>query len=269
MKKLLYIVSLVLLMPAFNSCKKDFAETNTNRNIPNSVTPDLLLSGVIRNMMNSQVDEAWGIGNIVAQHHAKIQFVNEDRYLWGERNGVWNNVYGNMRNVQNILDQVGSDNKNAYHGIALILKSWMFALATDAYGDIPYSQATGGKAQGIYTPKYDKQEEVYTGILADLKKGADILAQSNTDVKGDILYGGGSGAIIKWRKLANSLRLRYLMRISKRKNVAADMQAIVGDATANPIFTGNSDNAELKYLAAAPNQWPMYGSRVGRSMSFG
>jgi hypothetical protein len=104
---------------------------------------------------------------------------------------------------------------------------------------------------------------VYTGILADLKKGADILAQSNTDVKGDILYGGGSGAIIKWRKLANSLRLRYLMRISKRKNVAADMQAIVGDATANPIFTGNSDNAELKYLAAAPNQWPMYGSRVG------
>jgi hypothetical protein len=33
-------------------------------------------------MINNQVNESWGIGNIVAQHHAKIQFVNEDRYLW-------------------------------------------------------------------------------------------------------------------------------------------------------------------------------------------
>ena len=34
--------------------------------------------------MDRQVNEAWGIGNIVVQHHAKIQFVNEDLYLWGE-----------------------------------------------------------------------------------------------------------------------------------------------------------------------------------------
>ena len=149
MKKLLYSVQLVALLLLINACDKDFEEVNTNTNVPNEVTPDLLLSGVIRNMMNSQVDEAWGIGNIVAQYHAKIQFVNEDRYLWGERNSVWNNVYGNMRNVQNILDMVGEDNTNAYRGIALVLKSWMFALATDAkspvFGLVPAGSVECGQ----------------------------------------------------------------------------------------------------------------------------
>lgn len=263
MKKLISIYMVLLLIVSAGACTNDFEEVNTNENVPNDVTPDLLLAGVIRNMVNSQVNDAWGIGNIVVQHHAKIQFVNEDRYLWGQQNGVWDNVYGNMRNVKNILDQVGTDDANAYKGIALILKSWMFALATDAYGDIPYTEATKGKTDGVYLPKYETQESVYAGVLADLKTANDILATSTTAVSGDILFGGGTGSLIKWRKLANSLRLRYLMRISKQKDVKADMQAILADPAKNPVFEGNQDNAELRYLAAAPNQWALYGARVG------
>ena len=60
-------------------CTKDFEAVNTNTNNPTDVTPDLLLSGVIKSTMDQQVSEAWGIGNIIVQHHAKIQFVNEDR----------------------------------------------------------------------------------------------------------------------------------------------------------------------------------------------
>ncbi len=257
-------IAIVLFCTAtITSCTKDFRETNTNTNNPTSVTPDLLLSGVIRNMMNQQVNDAWGIGNLVAQYHAKIQFVNEDRYLWNEQNGVWNSVYGNSRNLQNILVAVQNDTKSPYLGVGLILKSWMFSLATDAYGDVPYKEAGKAKTDGAYLPAYDTQEEIYTGILADLKRANELLATSNTNLEGDILYGGGAASIIKWRKLANSLRLRMLMRISKKKNVNAEMQAIVGDAVNNPIFTSNADNAELKYFSAAPNQFPLYGSRVG------
>lgn len=253
----------VLLAAAVSSCTKDFREINTNLNNPTSVTPDLLLSGVIRNMANQQVGDAWGIGNLVAQYNAKIQFVNEDRYLWNEQNGLWNSVYGNNRNLQNIFTAVEADPKSPYLGVGLILKSWMFSLATDAYGDIPYSEAGKAKTSGAYTPVYDAQEAIYTGLLADLKKANEQLATSSTNLSGDILFGGGAASIMKWRKLANSLRLRLLMRISKKKNVNADMQAILNDPTGNPIFTSNADNAELKYFTAAPNQWPLYGSRVG------
>lgn len=253
-------IYMVFLLALATGCTKDFSEVNTDTNVPTSVTPDLLLSGVQRNMMNDQVSQAWGIGNIVVQYHAKIQFVNEDRYLWNEQNGVWNSVYGNYRNLQNIFDQVGTDNRNAYNGVALVLKSWMFSLVTDAYGDVPYTEAGKAKSEGVYTPKYDRQEDIYKGLLADLKKANEILAASTNTLSGDIIYGGN---IMRWRRLANSLRLRLLMRLSKKQNVAADMQAIVSDAVNNPIFTSIADNAELRYQAQAPNQWPLYGSRVG------
>jgi hypothetical protein len=261
--KFIKITAVLFLLAFMSGCTKDFSDTNTNKNNPTSVTPDLLLSGVIRNMMNQQVSEAWSIGNLVAQYHAKIQFVNEDRYLWNEQNGVWSTVYSNNRNLQNILVAVEADTKSPYLGVSLILKSWMFSLVTDAYGDVPYKDAGKAKTEGLYAPAYDTQEEIYTGILSDLKKANELLAVSNTGLSGDILFGGGASSIIKWRKLANSLRLRLLMRISKKKDVNADMQAIVGDPDNNPIFTGNADNAEMKYFTAAPNQFPLYGARVG------
>ena len=260
MKNLILGILSVLL---FTSCTKNFREINTDRNNPTAVTSDLLLSGIISSTLNNQVGEAWSIGNLVVQYNAKIQFVNEDRYGWAELNSIWNNVYGNYRNLQNIFTQVGSNTASPYYGVSLILKSWMFSLVADAYGDAPYSQAGKGKTDAAYQPVYDKQEDIYTGILADLKKANEVLATASGPFSGDLIYGGGPSAIIKWRRLANSLRLRYLLRLSKQKSVSSEMQAILNDPINNPIFTGNSDNAELKYLAAAPNQWPLYGSRVG------
>lgn len=259
--KLVLPVSVIIMTAA--GCSKDFADVNTNNNNPTSVTPDLLLSGIIKSTMDQQVNEAWGIGNIVVQHHAKIQFVNEDRYGWNEMNGIWNNVYNNYRNLQNIFSSLEGNESSPYYGVSLVLKSWMFSLVADAYGDVPYSEAGKAKTNGIYQPVYDQQEDVYTGILNDLKKANDLLATAGPTLNGDILFGGGETGVAKWRKLANSLRLRYLMRLSKKKDVSAEMQAIVSDPAKYPVFTGNADNAELKYQAAAPNQWPLYGTRVG------
>jgi hypothetical protein len=261
-KRVVILLSAMLIVFA---CDNNFEEINDNKNVPTTVTPDLLLAGVIRNTLNAQVSEAWGIGNIVIQHTAKIQFVNEDRYLWGELNGVWNTVYGNMRNVQNIIDlaEKAVPIQNNYLGVALIMKSWMFSLATDAYGDIPYTEAIKGKTEDVYLTAYDTQESIYNGILADLQRANDLLGTSSEAISGDLLYGGGSGSIIKWRKLANSLRLRYLMRISNKRNVSAEMQAILSNPAQNPIFESNADNAALVYQVSAPNQWPLYTSRVG------
>jgi hypothetical protein len=247
------------------ACDKNFEEINTNPNVPTDITPDLLLSGVIKNTLNDQVNEAWSIGNIVMQHTAKIQFVNEDRYLWNERNTIWNSVYGNMRNVQNIISfaEKAQPVQNNYLGIALIMKAWMFSLATDAYGDIPYTDATRGKSSAVYTTRYDTQESIYEGILADLRRANEILGTTAEAISGDLLYGGGAGAIANWKKLANSLRIRYLMRISDRKDVKAELQAILDNPAQFPVFESNADNAQLVYQASAPNQWPLYNSRVG------
>jgi hypothetical protein len=263
MKKIFRLHIILLSIISLVSCTKEFADTNTDKNVPTAVTPDLLLSGVIRSVTSQNVSSAWGIGNLVAQYNAKIQFVNEDRYLWNEQNGVWNNTYSNNRNLQNIFNSLSDQTNNSYQGVALVLKAYMFETLTAAYGDVPYTEAGQAKSGSIYAPKYDTQESIYVGILADLKKANEILAVSTNAIGGDLLYNGGTAAIVKWRRLANSLRIRYLLRISAKRNVSADLQAIIGDPINNPIFTSNSDNAELRYLALAPNQWPLYDARVG------
>lgn len=244
-------------------CTGDFEEINTNPNNPITTQPNLLLPGIERDMMNSLLGETWGIGNIVIQHTAKNQFVNEDRYLWGELNTIWNAVYDNMRDVNNIIIKAGETNQANYRGVALVLRAWMFSLATDAYGDIPYKEALNGK-QGGFFPKYDSQEEIYNGILADLAEANTIL-NGAINVSGDLIYGGD---VKKWRKLANSLRLRYLMRISDRSSVGSQMQAILGDPVANPIFESNAEHAVYTYQAAAPNQFPLFSTRIGSFNEF-
>ena len=261
--KLLVLAVGLLVLPA---CTKDFEEINTNPNVPNTVTPDLLLPNIIRNSANQVTNESWGIGNIVVQHTAKIQFVNEDRYLWGEQNGVWNTMYNTLRDVNNMYkfaSQANPVQKN-YQAIALIMRSWIFSVLTDAYGDVPYSEAIKGKEK-VYFPKYDKQEDIYAGILAELKEANTLLSTANEPVRGDILFDGN---INKWKKLANSLQLRYQMRISNKRNVAADMQAILANPAATPIFESNADNAALKYLSAPPNNFPLYNSRIGSLNEF-
>jgi hypothetical protein len=264
MKKINTKILFVSASLIVGACTSDFEKINTNPNSPTAVSAQLLLPQTIRDVVNSLMDETWGIGNIVVQHTAKNQFVNEDRYLWGEKNTIWNSVYDNLRDVNNILVISKRDKLANNEAVALILKSWMFSLATDAYGDVPYSQAIKAK-EGINYAKYDTQEEIYQGILADLTTANTLLSTGTDVISGDPLY---NGSVMKWRKLANSLRLRYLMRISDRKSVGADMTAIISNPSNSPIFTSNDDNAAYTYLANAPDQFPQYSSRIGSFNEF-
>ena len=257
-------LAMVGLIALVSGCTKDFDEINVTPNSPTAVNSGLLLPQIQRDMMNALMGETWGIGNIVIQHTAKNQFVNEDRYLWGELNSIWNNVYDNMRDVKIILQQSEANGEQNYKAVALIMKSWMFTLATDAYGDVPYSEALNAK-EGQNYPKYDKQEDIYNGILSDLKTASDLLGTSSEAVAGDVIF---KGDIAKWKKLANSLRIRALMRISNKRDVSADLRSIVDNAANYPVFESVADNAVYSYASSAPDQFPLHSSRIGSFNEF-
>jgi hypothetical protein len=103
-------------------------------------------------------------------------------------------------------------------GITLVMKSMMFGLLTDLYGDVPYTSALQGDegGQDKTFPKYDDQKSIYEGILNDLKTANQLLSKPVNEYSvnpgsADLNYNGNAA---KWRKLANSLALRYYMRIS-------------------------------------------------------
>lgn len=255
--KNLTIFTIAFLLILLQACTSDFEDINTNPNQPEAVTSNLLLTNVLIESVREMDELAWERGNVIAQQVAKIQFTGRDRYDWGPEDSPWFLFYNLLRDVNNIVNN--EEEENSYVAVALILKSWMYQVLTDSYGDIPYAEATQGKVEGNYTPAFDQQEDIYAGILADLEKANAILNTNPTAITGDVLFGGD---LSRWQKFANSLRLRVLLRQSARVDPSAAMQAIVGSNDA-PIFESNEDHAVMTYLASAPNQQPLYTTRSG------
>ncbi len=252
---LLFSTTLLLL----SSCKKDLAAVNTNPNAPESADPQFLLANVLYNSAKNNAEEAWKAGNLLAQHTSNIEFFPVDRYDVGTNTELWNATYRLLNDVQTIERSAGGN--NTYKGFALILKSTLASMLTDLWNDVPYTAAVKGSSDGVFAPAYDKQETIYTGpngILDNLDKAVALLSAAKDAVNGDLLY---KGDLDKWIRFANSLKVRYLVRISNKVNVSAQLGALVNG---NKLLRSNGDNAEIPFLAAAPNQWFLINEREGR-----
>lgn len=269
MKNIIKYLFVIALVASFSACTDQFEEINTNVNNPSieQAAPDMLLTNSIESMTDRVHEIFLGheMGSCWVQHMAKVQYTDEDRYIprVSVINNTWTSFYAaSGQDVATIQDVAEAKDLKNYKGIALVLKSYITSVLTDLYGDVPYTEAwKGSGAEPIISPAYDTQEAIYTDLVAKLKEASDLLSEDNEEVAGDILF---NGDIMKWKKFANSLRLRLLLRMSAKKNVAADMAAIVSNPTAYPIFTSNADNAALSYLGSAPNNHPINENRKTR-----
>lgn len=260
----------LLCLTGLVACDK-FDVSNDNPDVALSLdnNPELLLTNVERNAINRAVRDAWSEGNLMAQYGARIVFTSFDLFDWGDQAGTWETYYLAIRDAQALEDIAVTRENTSYEGVSIILQSWMFHMLTDMWGDVPYSQAASAKSEDpIYAPVYDSQEDIYTGLLEDLKRANDLLSGGNLPaIKGDILF---DGDLEKWRKFANSLRLRVAMRLSdvqadKARSVIAE---IFGAPTTYPVFTSNADNAALKFLDNNPNAHPITEESVYRVGSY-
>jgi hypothetical protein len=255
MKKIsiLFIAFVALLS---TSCDKDFEIVNTDPNNPVAVPAHLLLGNIVRVNQNTiyNMQQGGDMGMCWAQHVSKVQYNDEEQYVprRGSIDAIWNNIYASViadsQSMYNLADTEGNTNLK---GISLILQANGFQILTDLYGPIPYTEFN--KA-GILKPAYDSQEVVYDGIIDLLTQADELLANGTGDIPktSDLIYEGDTS---KWRKLANSLKLKALMRISKAKNVNAQLQALVN---AGNLMSSNADSAQLAYLASQPDANPIY-----------
>jgi len=245
--KFTYILLLfALTSTAFTSCKSELADINKNPNEAETPRAPYLLTSTIK----LTADSYWGVSNNMAssllfvQHWARIQYTDPDRYIFTNNDFTdgWSTWFAKSINqtkqIQQLAEQEGNNN---YKGVALVLQSWIFSLLTDAYGEIPYSQA--GDINQYLTPEYDTQETVYRGLLNDLKEAQQLLDPNGLPIEGDIIY---ENNIAKWKRFANSLRLRFALRI-------ADQLPDLAQNILTEIATEGSgyiaDNLEIARLA--------------------
>lgn len=254
------IVGMGLL--ALASCTDKFEEINTNPNQPDKATPDQLLTTAQYNFSNNIWDD-WNNGRMglyYAQYWSSTYYSNESRYAIreGVNQTMWNTFYvdvinelAKLQEADNAEQLIGYENRVA---IAELIKAFTFHYLSDIYGGpIPYSEAIN---EEIATPVYDSGEAIYAGILASIEAQLAILDETGTSFEvGDIVYGGD---VAKWKKFANSFRLRIALRMIDAKPAEA-LEAIKKslDPANGGVISSNEESARFSYLSGAPNNNPL------------
>jgi len=260
------IFTVVLLASLSFACTKDFQEVNTDPNKIEKISPGTLLNPILYEVSSFNTLRADAFTFDIMQVALPFPSVagGVHRYDISESagNSTWNTYYRWINNVKEMRAAAVAAQDPNYEAISLTLNAWLYSLLSDSFGDVPMTEAVQGDL-GIYTPVFDTQQLIYTTLIADLERANTLYNTSRPMIFGtDILYGNN---ISYWRKFTNSLRLRILLRVSKRTEIDAfgKMAEILNNPATNPVFANNTEAAILKITGVVPNMSPW-----GRAIDF-
>ncbi len=249
MKRIFFIAALAL---AFSSCSdRIYEEINTDYTKADAIEPSMQLSYAALQLFGDMnyVDVyrlytyaftqhlmgCWNTTNYGGQHRMDDQ----------EMGRPWNNLYpGAIRNLTDGIYRTDSMAEQANINAAMrILRVYVGGLLTDFYGDIPYTEAGQAYINGNSKPKYDEQKDLYPLFIRELKQAVKQFNVKAEAINSDPIF---QGDIEKWKTFANSLRLRYAMRMS---DVRTDSAAIwFNEALSDGVMSNTEDNACVEHL---------------------
>ncbi|KGE13949.1 SusD/RagB family nutrient-binding outer membrane lipoprotein [Sphingobacterium deserti] len=259
-KALFWSSVLTLSAATMTSCTKDLTEININPNAPEVVPTYSIFNGANRYLINFTRDGWWMARMTMPwmQYSAQNNYLDEDKYRYRDvqTDNGWIYLYRSANNYKDIIDlcedpdlseqmSVYGDLENQI-AIARIMLAYTFDNLVTHFGSVPYwsygdQQNPNFQALNVdqYSlPIYAPEQEIYVDLLKELREAA---TQINVDGsgfnQGDNIYAGDA---TKWKRFANSLRLRIANRI---KHVYPSATAEINDAIASGVFTSNDDNA--------------------------
>ncbi|MVN75366.1 SusD/RagB family nutrient-binding outer membrane lipoprotein [Hymenobacter sp. HMF4947] len=249
------LASAALLLAS--SCTDRFKEINTNPTTYSQASFDanylLTQSQLTYTGSTDFAYETWR-GNLIycatfmQGMSSVISYWAGDKYLLNEgyTAAYWERAYSEQ--VKSVTDLVAStDGKPQYknlHQIARIMRALIMERITDLYGDAPYSQAGQGYYQGIITPVYDKQQDIYNDLIKEVTEASAALDPGADIASGDVFY---KGNIAQWQRFSNTLLLRLGMRLLKVDPAKA--QAIATQVQGKTM-TSDADNAYVLFDVA-------------------
>jgi hypothetical protein len=229
MKKYLSIIFITLAI-AGSGCKKNYlSELTNNPNNPSVASPGLLLSGSLKTtagILNGGISSA--LYGYYTNYACWIGYLSWstgfqantalEQYLFTTSNyDVWTPLYGNISNYNQLALAGAGPN---YTGIAEIMEVVDFQQLVDNYNNIPYSQALQGTKN--LTPTYDQAPAVYNALMKQLDAAITLIQGAKaTDANpgsADIMFAGN---MTDWLLYANTLKLRFALRVSNNTSLAS------------------------------------------------
>ena len=120
----------------------------------------------------------------------------------------------NLNDLYNIAKK-----ENAYHYMAVadVYSALGFMEMLDLYGEIPYTSSLGDSP----VPAYDDGKTIYEGCMAKLDEAIELFGKQQPSSaaalsRGDVMNGGD---VAKWLKMCYGLKARYMLKLSKKKDL--------------------------------------------------
>ena len=253
--------ALLLFAVLISSCK-NLTEMNVNPNgvDPTVASPNLLMATVIT--MTGSTVIGMGYGDIagVMQHTEYDGWSGgHNFYDWSDQ--TWAGNYATLRNADEMLKKSLAAKLDFQSGVAMLFKAYNFGIIADTWGDAPFSQALKGEQGSAYfQPAFDPQRDIYLGVIAMLDSANTLFSKDlstyKIDPTQDVLYGGN---VTQWRKFANSLALRYYLRISTKEPAIAKagIEKITGSPANYPLILDAADDAAYSFIGlSTSDSWP-------------
>lgn len=254
---------LMVLFFLMGSCTKDFEEINTNPNGFTTASDGSLFNGIIESLVLTG-NEQFYINNEILYKQSQLSALTKE--AWGNyslgTDEMWKNYYLSLPSFRELedrfenLEQTGEvQNMKAMLKIAYAYKSFKI---TDIFGDMPFSDAGYGFQDLEYLrPKFDSQESIYKYLLEELKWCDENISDTATNKEPFITFSGFDrlfmGDMLEWQKFANSMRLRYALRMSEKEPELAGQ--IIKEIVENnrPVFEGNNN---VGFVGESAAMWP-------------
>lgn len=262
MKKIFNILLIATIAMSFSSCKK-YLDINQNPNSSTTSSPALVLPQAIvgsASIANSYNTAFLYVGGFQANIFGVGGYGSSITYAYSASNftNLFSSVYDNATDYQYVIDNTSSTPSLVYSAsIARIMKSVMFAKLVDQYNDVPYTDALKGSA--VLTPKYDKAEDIYKDLIAQLTSSIKAItdAQALTGSAAVDVVAASTDPLFKgdmnlWKKFANTIKLKLLIKM-------AGVPALSSYAT-----TEFSALGAIGYLSADALVQPGYVKEAGR-----
>jgi len=256
----------------FSSCKKDFLDINSNPNSPtdDNITPELIFTSAAEGVGATSVGaRANGAGarssmqfaqNWVGYMASNGDFARDNTETSYDIDFSFGNTlfltrYGVLYDLHQAEVKGLATGDTAVAAASIILSAKMFQELVDLFGNLPYKQAF---QPDLYPrPDYDKAEDIYADLQKRLDTAIEYMGKTAPAAfeSADIVNHGDQE---KWIKLANTIKLRLLIRQSEKLTAPPTEEIAKIMATGGVLEAGESVSVNPGYANEEDKQSPFY-----------
>lgn len=243
---------------------QNYLDVNNNPNAPESAAIDIRLGALEATFIHStyygqtalwgsEWTQQWAF-NATRRSYAQVQ--NYELFDT-DASSSWDYFYSRPGYASFTLARDASGDPDIYYrGIGKLFNAWTFQIITDLWGPAPYTEAFKPE---IREPKYDTQQTIYNGILANLDTAVTLLSSTSSTGRrpttNDLLF---AGDMTRWTKLAHFLQARANLRLAYatgEDKLARANKALAAIAVA---LASNADDADFSYPGGVGARNPNY-----------